>query len=59
MTPERKNEAMIKVKEYNNIFFQERIDAKLKEIAQLETDILRLQGKIDDNIIKINELKNS
>ena len=59
MTPERLNVAKITIKEYNNKFFQERIDAKLKEIIQLEADILRLQGKIDDNIIKINEIKNS
>jgi hypothetical protein len=57
MIPE-KNEMMIKMKEYNNKFFQERIDDKRKQIIQLEADILRLQGKIDDNLIKINEIKN-
>jgi hypothetical protein len=56
MTPERKNETMIKMKEYNNKFFQERIDDKRKEIAQLENDIVRLQSKIDDNLIKIDEI---
>lgn len=56
MTPERKNETTIKMKEYNNKFFQERIDDKRKEIAQLENDIVRLQSKIDDNLIKINEI---
>lgn len=56
MIPE-KNEIMIKMKEYNNKFFQERIDAKRKEIAQLEADIERLQSKIDFNLSDIEKLK--
>lgn len=49
--------AKIKVKEFNNNFFNERIEAKRKEIAQLETDIERLQGKIDFNLSEIEKLK--
>jgi hypothetical protein len=57
MTPEKIIETKIYLKEYNNKFFQERIDAKRKEIAQLETDIERLQGKIDFNLSEIEKLK--
>lgn len=46
-----------KMKEYNNKFFQERIDAKRNEIAQLEADIERLQVKIDFNLSEIEKLK--
>lgn len=45
------------MKEYNNKFFQERIDAKRNEIAQLEADIERLQVKIDFNLSEIEKLK--
>jgi peptidoglycan hydrolase CwlO-like protein len=57
MTPEKQIEIKTKMKEYNNKFFQERIDAKRNEIAQLEADIERLQGKIDFNLSEIEKLK--
>jgi hypothetical protein len=57
MIPENMITAKIKVKEFNNNFFNERIDAKRKEIAQLEADIERLQGKIDFNLSEIEKLK--
>jgi len=50
-------QAKIKVKEFNNNFFKERIEAKRKEIDQLEADIERLQGKIDFNLSEIEKLK--
>jgi peptidoglycan hydrolase CwlO-like protein len=57
MIPEKQIEIKTKMKEYNNKFFQERIDAKRKEITQLEADIERLQGKIDFNLSEIDKLK--
>ena len=54
---EKQIEIKTKMKEYNNKFFQERIDAKRKEITQLEADIERLQGKIDFNLSEIEKLK--
>lgn len=57
MIPENMITAKIKVKEFNNNFFNERIEAKRKEIAQLEADIERLQGKIDFNLSEIEKLK--
>lgn len=56
MIPE-KNEIMIKMKEYNNKFFQEKIDAKKLEIKKLHEDCERLEGKIQLNLDIINELK--
>ena len=58
ISEERLIETKIKMKEYNNKFFQERIDAKVKELKQLEIDIERLQGKIDFNLSEIEKLKN-
>ena len=57
MSQENMIQAKIKVKEFNNNFFKERIEAKRKEIDQLEADIERLQGKIDFNLSEIEKLK--
>jgi hypothetical protein len=56
MTPERKNELTIKVKEFNNKFFKDRIKEKKLEIKKLKEDCKRLQEKINKNNIEINLL---
>jgi hypothetical protein len=57
MTPEEIIEGKIKVKEFNNKFFGERIEAKKLEIKKLQEDCERLEGLIQLNLDRINELK--
>ena len=59
MTPEQIIEAKIKVKEFNNNFFGERLEAKKAEIKKLQEDCERLEGKIQVNLEEIDKLKSS
>jgi uncharacterized protein YPO0396 len=52
-----KIEMQIKVKEFNNNFFKERIETKKAEIKKLQEDCERLEGIIQVNLDRIDKLK--
>jgi hypothetical protein len=59
MLPDQVIKCKIKVKEYNNKFFREQIEAKKVLIEKLQEDCERLEGKIQVNLDEIDKLKNN
>lgn len=56
ISPEKKIEFIIKVKEYNNKFFAEKIADAQKQIKILQEDCIRLEALIATNNEAIKEL---
>jgi hypothetical protein len=57
ISPEKKIEFSIKVKEYNNKFFAEKIADSQKQIKILQEDCIRLEALIATNNEAIKELQ--